>query len=143
MMEATRREPKLNSSIHQNIRSAEFVELEFQEEKKFKYNYSVVRLSLKKRLDAIKHQFTKLYQRIDLWCRKVDWKIMFGDMSLWLLEALVEGFVANFVTHHLFGMKFTPATVLAHGFLIKQGISVFWRLRIQQHGPITELSKKQ
>lgn len=75
-----------------------------------------------------------------IWASKIDWPKLWGDVSLWFIVALIEGFTANIATHYLFGVKFSFMMVIAHGILINQGVDIYWRLRT--NGPTTKLPQK-
>lgn len=133
---------RLNSSrMHQGIRRAEFVPLESSDGKSFKYN---VRHRLNKRLSesliGLKRRVNTFVQKPRLWASQVDWGAVRKESVEWLIEAAVEGLPANFATHYLLGWGFSPMTVLAHGIAIKQGISIYWRLR--RDGSAREIPKK-
>jgi len=68
--------------------------------------------------------------------RKFDirWKQIFYISVVWVLEALVEGLLANFATHYLFGVEFNLKMILAHGILIKQGLNIIERVRNKSEG---------
>ena len=130
MMKNTKKEAKLNSLIHQRIRNASFVSVEHPNTKKFKYNV-LLRSSeyINKKFVALKALGTKIIQKPQLWVHKVDFKAIKNDVSLWLVEAFIEGFVINFIVWALIGWRFNLITMAAWGFAIKQLLSVYWRLR--------------
>ena len=78
---------------------------------------------------AAKRRVNTLMQRPKLWAAHVDWPTAKEESIVWIIEAFIEGFLANFATHFLIGLPLTPMTLLAHGIAIKQGISVYRRLR--------------
>lgn len=103
---------------------------------------------VKNRWPSIGHALANFYKRhfpqnahnIRSWiARKVKWaelKTRWGDAakaasrdaSLWLTEAIIEGFIANFALHQIFSLPMTWLTIPAYGFLIKEGIDVFNRM---------------
>jgi len=99
--------------------------------------------SLKKRkknkAKFVKHNVSE--QKPRHWASSVDWQYMCSVSSVWLLEAMIEGITANFATHYLFNMPLNPFTALAHGIAIKQGLSIYWRLR--KDGPGFKIPKKE
>jgi len=141
MTKDTKEETKQSSLIHQRIRKAAFVSLESEEGETFKYqlihtlNKVYIRLfaSHKRRLNSI-------IQTPRLWISQIDWKVAKSDVFEWFLEAIIEGFTANFATHYLLGWDFNIMTTLAHGFAIKQGLSIYWRLR--KDGSNSKIPKK-
>ncbi len=119
---------------------AGFVPLDSQKCKEFKYvvlgnisNY------LKKQKPVWRTRYNKLIQTPQLWLSEIEWNKVKKDGGLWLLEAAIEGFTANFATHYLAGVPFTIPTILAHGFAIKQGLNIYWRLK--QNGANTTVSE--
>ena len=140
-MKAIKKEIKQSSLIHQKIRTASFVPLESPDTKRFKYN---LRLRVSKYINdkfiALKTICNKIIQKPQLWIHEVDFKAIREDTSMWLVEALIEGFVINFVVWALLGWRFNWITVLAWGFAIKQLLSIYWRLR--KNGANTTIPKK-
>jgi len=125
-----KKETKQSSSIHQKIRNASFVSLEPRDTKKLKYN---LRLRLSKYINdrsiVLKTVCNKIIQRPQLWFQEVDFKAIRNDVSVWLIEASIEGFLINFIMWALLGLKFNPITMLAWGFAMKQLLSVYRRLK--------------
>lgn len=129
-MGATKKEIKQSSSIHQKIRNASFVPLESYNTKRFKYNIGLkISRYINNKLIALKTIHNKIIQRLQLWLHKVDFRAIRDDLSTWLMEALIEGFVINFIVWALLGWRFDLITMLAWGFAIKQLLSIYWRLR--------------
>jgi len=130
-----------SSSLHENIRKAKFVPIEEGKKDSDKYDFhyrikcfsSKAMLSWKRRINSFK-------QRPRLWASEVDWEIVWGDSVIWIVEASVEGLTANFATHFLIGLPFTPMTLLAHGIVIKQGLSVYRRMKL--YGGDSKIPKK-
>lgn len=132
---------KQSSSIHQKIRNASFVSTESEEKENF-INSVKQGLSIRcaKHLLNLKRRLNSIVQKPALWASFIDWRKVKRDAIEWLIESAVEGFIANFVTHFLIGRPFTPMTVMAHGFAIKLGIDIYWRLK--KHGPASKLPTK-
>jgi len=129
-MKAIKKEIKQNSLIHQRIRNASFVPLESHDTEKFKYNLGFkISKYINDRFIALKTICNKIIQKQRLWAQKVDFKAIKNDVSIWLIEALIEGFVINFVVWVLLDWKFNLITMLAWGFAIKQLLSIYWRLK--------------
>ena len=130
MMKAIKKETKPSSLIHQRIRDASFVPLESEDTKKFKYSFRFsVNKYINKKFVALKTPFIRIFSKLRLWTRDVDFKAIRNDVSMWLVEALIEGFVINFIVWALIGWKFNWMTMLAWGFAIKQLLSIYWRLK--------------
>lgn len=129
-MKAIKKETRQSSSVHQKIRNAAFVPIDSNNTKKFKYNLSLRVLKyINKKLIVLKTLKNKIIQKPLLWLREVDFKAIRNDVSLWIIEALIEGFIINFIVWALVGWNFNLVTMLAWGFAIKQLLSIYWRLR--------------
>lgn len=130
MMKDTKSETKQSSLIHQRIRNAGFVSLENQDTERFKYK---IELNVSKyfngKLNSLKAYYNKRIQGLQLQLNKIDSKSIKTDLSLWFAEVCVEGFVMNFIVWALMDWKFTVATMLAWGFLVKQFLSIYWRIK--------------
>ena len=130
MMRAIKKEIKQSSSIHQRIRNASFVSLESPDTKKFKYNlWFKVSKYINDKFVVLKTNCNKIIQKPQLWTQEVDFKAIRNDLSMWLLEASIEGFVINFIVWVLLGWRFNFITILAWGFAIKQLLSIYERIR--------------
>ena len=130
MMKVIKKEIKQSSSVHQGIRNASFVPLESHDTEKFKYNSKFkVSKYIDDRLIAFKTICNKIIQKPQLWLQEVDFKAIRNDVSAWVIEALIEGFVINFVVWVLLGWEFNLLTILAWGFAMKQLLSIYWRLK--------------
>ncbi len=140
-MRDIKKETKQSSLIHQKIRKASFVQIESKFTKKFKYNLSL-RFSkyISKKLVALKVICNKIIQKPQLWIEEVDFRAIRDDTSAWVIEALIEGFVINFIVWALIEWKFNLVTMLAWGFATKQLLSIYWRLR--KDGQHTTIPKK-
>ncbi len=130
MMKAIKKETKQSSLIHQRIRKASFVSLESHSTEKFKYNLGFkISKYINDKFVVLKTTCNKIIQKPQLWVQEVDFKAIRNDTSMWVTEALIEGFVINFVVWVLIGWKFSLLTMLAWGFAMKQLLSIYWRLR--------------
>lgn len=135
------RETKQSSSIHQKIRRAEFIPIESTENKTFKYvPLRNIVSTLSKWIASLKRGVNTIIQKPRLWASNIDFPKLREDVSLWVVNALIEGFTANVATHFLFGLDLNFWMVLAHGILIQQGIDIYWRLR--KDGPNTKIPQK-
>ena len=140
-MTAIKKEIKQSSSIHQRIRNASFVPLESHDTKKFKYNPVFKGIKyINDKFIALKNICNRIIQKPRLWTQEVDFKAIRNDLSMWLFEASIEGFVINFIVWALIGWKFNFITMLAWGFAIKLLLSIYWRLR--KDGPNPTIPKK-
>ena len=130
MMKATKKETKQSSLIHQRIRTASFVPLESHNTKKFKYNlwFRFSKYTNEKFI-ALKTIRNKIINNPKLWVQEVDFKAIRNDVSIWLFEALIEGFIINFIVWGLIGWRFSVVTMFAWGFAMKQLLSIYERLK--------------
>ena len=140
-MKVTKKEIKQSSLIHQKIRSASFVPTEYQETQKLKYNLRFkVSKYINDRFIKLKTNCNKIIQKPRLWVQRIDFKAIKKDVSMWLIEALIEGLVINFIVWRLLGWEFDLITMLAWGCAIKQLLSIYWRFH--KHGTNTTIFKK-
>lgn len=129
-MKAIKKMLRQSSLIHQKIRGASFVSLESHDTEKFKYNPRFkINKYINEKFLALKRGCNKILHKPLLWVDEVDFKAIKYDVSTWLIEALIEGFVINFIVWALIGWKFNLITMLAWGFAMKQLLSIYWRLR--------------
>lgn len=140
-MKNIKKEIKQNSLIHQRIRKASFVPLEDNKIDKFKYAFL---FKSKKYINSsyfkLKTNCNKLIQKPQLWLHEIDFITIKTDLTSWVIEALIEGFVINFIAWSLIGMEFNLLTMLGWGFAIKQLLSIYKRLR--NNGSNSKIPKK-
>jgi hypothetical protein len=116
--------------LNSKIRKAGFVEIEQEGKQKFKYLKNLFRLGkFREKTISIKRKINSLLQKIPLLTGKVSWKDVITDSSIWFVESFVEGLIANYVTHYFIKIPFNIGFIFAHGFLIKQSLSICWRLK--------------
>jgi len=140
-MKAIKKEIKQSSLIHQRIRNASFVPLESHDTEKFKYNiWLKVSKYINDKFVVLRTTCNKIIQKPSLWVQEVDFKAIRNDTSMWVVEALIEGFVINFVVWALIGWEFNLITMLAWGFALKQSLSIY--RRITKDGSNTTIPKK-
>jgi hypothetical protein len=101
---------------------------------KIKHRIEEIKLNIKRWLN-------KFIQKPRLWLADVDWIEVRRDSISWVLEAAIEGFTLNFATHFIFGAEFSIFTMLAYGFIVKHGLSIWWRMR--RDGSNNELLKRK
>lgn len=129
MMNPTKKEIKRNSlRPHNKTRNAGFVLIDEPITKRLKYVPFLKRYSTKIYF-RVKTGFNKSWQIPKKYLAEVDWVPVVRDSSIWIVEAAIEGFIANFATHFLFGVRFNLPIMLAHGFLIKQAMGIYWQLK--------------
>lgn len=131
---------RLSSNKRRKSKAA-FVSLEESENDKFKYKYLYpISNYTSGKITQLRDKGIRFIQGIQLQASKVDWIVLRNDLGQWSFEVSVEGFTANFATHFLFGIPFTPWTILAHGIVIQQGVNLYWRLR--NNGEHTKIPQK-
>ena len=129
-MRVIRKGPKQSSSIHQEPHNASFVPIESIDTEKFKYDVWLgVNKYINDKLLALRTIRNKIIQKPQLWVQEVDFKAIRNDVSIWVVEVVIEGFIINFVVWALMGWTFNLATIFAWGFAVKQLLSVYWRLK--------------
>lgn len=130
MMKNIKKEIKQNSLINNKIRDSGFVSYKPNNVGSFKYNgiYKIIN-KVKPKLQNIKRVFNSMIGKPRLWVSFIDWVRVKEDLPLWFFEVLIEGFVANWTTHKIFGLEFGIGMIIAHGFFIKQGLDIYWRLK--------------
>lgn len=130
MMKNTREEIKQSSLIASKIIKAGFVETDNDKKQKFKYLENLFRiLKLRDKAISIKRKINSVIQKFPLLSQKVSWKEISADLFVWIAESFIEGLVANYVTHYFLKIPFNVGFIFAHGFLIKQGLSICARLK--------------
>lgn len=135
------KEKELNLLKIRKKKRAEFVPVEEIQNNKFKYLSRLLKIEkISQWLIELKRSSNSKIQGIQLLLSKIDWKSVFKDSAIWIIEAFIEGLTINFATHFIFGLKMTPMTILGYGIIIKQGIDIYWRLR--NNGPNTKILKK-
>lgn len=140
MMNRTERREKQSLSLHQKIRHAGFVQTEGTHKYKYDWIYKLYHVCSSLRI-ATKSWAGIIRSKLDLLQESIDWSRVRHDSSIWFVEVLLEGVTANFTTHILLGVNFTCTSIIAHGILIKQGIDIYWRLRI--NGATTKIPHKR
>ena len=71
---------------------------------------------------------------------KFDFKAAGIATMIWLMNAFVEGLIVNFAVWGLLGWRFNFITIMAWGFVVKQSLDLYWRLKI--NGSTTKLPEK-
>jgi len=121
-MIATRKRTKPSLSRETRSNPASFVPIDASKTASIKYKLRyILNRKLSRQFIRWKRPINSIIQRPRLWADQVDWSVVKQDVAQWGLEVVVEGFIANFATHYLFGIPFTVPTVLAHGMIITQG----------------------
>lgn len=96
---------------------------------KFKYKYRAVYTNIRLKLLDGKRVFKTLVDKLRKYLILVEYKALIRDSVSWLFEAMIEGLLANFATYQLFNLKFTVATTLAYGIVIKKVTELLLELR--------------
>ena len=107
----------------------------------FKYKFPL-RLSkyINERLIALKNTCIKIKGMVQLKLDKFDFKAAGIATMIWLMNAFVEGLIVNFAVWGLLGWRFNFITIMAWGFVVKQSLDLYWRLKI--NGSTTKLPEK-
>lgn len=140
-MNHTKKEVKQILSNKDKIRTFGFVHYKSEAVESFKNNgiHNTIR-KISPKLQNLKRFFKSMIEKPRLWSNNFDWKTIGNDSSLWFAEVLIEGVIANWWTHKIFELEFGVGMIIAHGFLIKQGLDLF--LRLKQNGSSTKLLAK-
>ena len=108
---------------------------------RFKYNFTLSGGKyINGKLIALKQTINKIKGIIQLKLNKFDFSFAIGAMSLWIINAFIEGLIVNFSVWGLLGWRFNFITIMAWGFAVKQILDLYWRLRI--NGTNTKLPEK-
>ena len=128
-MKDIKKEVKQSSLINEKIRASGFVPYKSNIVESFKNNriHNTIR-KISPKLQNLKRSFKSIIEKPRLWAAHFDWKTIRNDSTLWFSEALIEGAIANWWTHKIFGLEFGMGMIIAHGFLIKQGLDLYRRI---------------
>ena len=130
MMKSINQKIKQSLSIHQKIRSAQFISYGTET---FKYKLHTIFKSGRDRFRSLKSiihdKLVKLYNGV-IWCQLID------HACIWV----AEGLTINYALYVLFGFPFNIFTIFAYGILIKQGIDIYNRMK--DDGSINTIPKK-
>lgn len=137
----TKRKNKQNSLNQTNKSGAAFVSVMDGNTKRFKYNFQL-RLSKynNEKFIALKNSCKKIKEVVQLKLDKFDFKAASSASAIWLMNAFVEGLIVNFSVWGLLGWKFNFITIMAWGFVVKQSLDLYWRLK--RNGTTTKLPEK-
>ena len=94
-------------------------------------------------LESIKHKINFVVHKIVYWVGIPDYKKIFKEFFIWVLEVFIEGLTANFATHYLFHITFTIPIIFAHGIIINQSLSIIRRIVEITNGSNTKLPPEQ
>ena len=156
-MKIIKKVAKLSSSIHQRIREGRigpnssenqkndgngFIHYEHPNLESFKSNGVYDKLKkIQPKLQNLKRFFKSVGGKFKLWLSYIDWNESWVLSGLWFANAFVEGIIANWWTHKIFGLEFGVGMILAHGFLITQLLDLYQRTK--KDGESTKLHKKK
>lgn len=140
-MKVTKEEIRRNLSMNKKNRSAKFVLYKTGKLESFKNSkvYSIIR-KIQPKFQNLKRWMNAIIGKPRLWASIIDWKQSSKDSSVWFIEAVIEGAMANWWTHKIFGLDFGVGMIIAHGFLIKQGLDI--HRRIKKDGQYSKLLTK-
>lgn len=91
-----------------------------REKETFKYKFTQKLLNYGSKLSNLKRYFNTLWTTIRQYSRIVNVPATIHDITVWLIEAMIEGLIVNFAIHTLFNLEFDILTILAYGILIKK-----------------------
>jgi len=136
-----RRKKDQNLLNQTNKNGAAFISIIDGNTQRFKYKFPL-RLSKYKneKFIALKNTCKKIKGIVRLKLDKFDFKAASNATMMWLLNAFVEGLIVNFAVWGLLGWEFNFITIMAWGFVVKQSLDLYWRLRL--NGSTTKLSEK-
>ena len=140
-MKSSERRIRQSSSIHQKIRSAQFVSYNYSYIETFKYKLHTIFEEGSNRLDQkLKWIRSFITNKLVSVYNGVIWDRLIYHTCIWLVEAFIEGLTINYVLYVLFGYDFNIWTIFAYGILIKQAIDIYWRMKVD--GTNTEISEE-
>jgi hypothetical protein len=141
MMKDIRKEAKQNSLQISKSSSSGFVSYKDENVGSFKSSrvYAIMN-KIRPKLQNLKRLLNKFIQKPKLLLEVFDWKKAGSDSFSWFAEAVIEGAIANWWTHKIFGLEFGFGMIVAHGFLIKQMLDLY--KRIIKDGSNTKLLTK-
>lgn len=115
--------------INRHQKKATFVNLELRDTESFKnYKHVVTKKYISNKFIKIKTLYNTVVQGSRLKLQKVDITRIKRDVAIWCSEAFIEGAIINFSLWALFEIKMSLWTIFGFGFLIKELLSLYWRL---------------
>lgn len=141
MMIMKKRNLKLNLSRKSKTPKNGFVHIDNSNLESFKNkrSYSIIK-KIQPRLQNAKRFFKSILEKPRLWTNDIDWKENSKLILQWFVEVLIEGVMANWSSHKLLGLEFGIGMIIAHGFLIKQILDLYRRLK--NNGETAKLVEK-
>ena len=128
-------------NLSPQISKAEFLPISNDKTQRFKYKFKLRYIKYSSdRLIALKNACKKIKSRVQLKLDIFDFKAAGIIVSVWLVNAFIEGVIVNFAVWGLLGWEFNFITIMAWGFAIKQSLDIYWRLKI--NGTTTKFSEK-
>ena len=135
------RKKKQNLSKQTSNTGAAFVSTKSDNTKTFKYNFRFTHSKyINEKFIAIKNRCKKIKEMIQLRTNKFDFSAAKSATIMWLMNAFIEGVIVNFAVWGLLGWRFNLITIMAWGFVVKQSLDIYWRLKI--NGTNTKLPEK-
>ena len=138
MMKDINGETKQSSLVNEKIRNSKFMFYEISPLESFKNSkaYNILN-KINPKLHNLKRFIKSIMTKPRLWMSFIEWKSIKNDLPIWFCEVLIEGVIANWWTHKIFGLEFGFGMIIAHGALIKQGLNLIWRIKKDgQHSTI-------
>ena len=143
MMKDIKKEAKQSSLINDKIRNSGFVHYKLSDLEGFKNSatHNIMK-KVKPKLQNLKRRFNSFIEKPRLLLSFIDWEQTKKDIIPWSLEVILEGLIANWWTHKIFGLDFEIGMIIAHGFLIKQGLDLHRRIKKDgQHSKLLNKNK--
>ena len=130
MMKDIKKETKQSSLVNERIRNSGFVSYKTSALESFKNSkaYDILK-KINPKLHNLKRFTKSIMTKPRLWVSFIEWKNVRRDLPIWFCEVLIEGVIANWWTHKIFGLEFGLGMIIAHGVLIKQGLNLIWRIK--------------
>ena len=130
MMKDIKKETRQSSLVNEMIRNSGFVPYKISALESFKNSkaYNILK-KINPKLHNLKRFIKSIMTKPRLWMSFIEWKNIKRDLPIWFCEVLIEGVVANWWTHKIFGLEFGLGMIIAHGALIKQGLNLIWRIK--------------
>ena len=122
---------------------AHFMTEKEEQTERFKYYFTHYWRGSKIYLESIRHKINFVAHKIVYWAGIPNYKKIFQESLIWLLEVFIEGLTANFATHYLFQITFTIPIIFAHGIIINQSLSIIRRIVEITNGSNTKLPPEQ
>jgi len=127
MMNLIKREVKRNLLIMTSKNG--FVPYSSDLESFKKISYYNIATKVKSEIQNLKRLFNSIVGKPRLLASSIDFGKLKHDFLFWGSEAIIDGVIANWWTHKIIGLEFSIGMIIAHGFLIKQTLDLYQRIK--------------